>query len=209
MANNVERTLPLRLCTVLSPTGTSLKPFVRCPRREGSIDAQNCAGCMRMRSLEWDPAVGGEVGCVVGVEVPAIDPRADFAELAARTRMHELGARVVTFVTSNLPLSELRALFDCLREPALVVVDEDAQLQGLVVPSAVAGAPQEGTARDVMDPCPHSLPEDAPVSLALSMFATEKLTAAPIVKQDGTVTGVCFADDLLRWVAGQLGYAAK
>lgn len=162
-----------------------------------------------MRSLEWDPALGGEVGCVVGDDAPSVDPRADFGEVAARVRMHELGARVVTFVTSSVPLSDLRALFDCLREPALVVVDEEARLEGLAFPTALVGAPEEGFVRDIMERSPPSLPEDAPVSLALSLFATEKLAAAPIVKADGTVTGICFADDLLRWVAGQLGYAPK
>lgn len=209
MTDTVERTLPLRLCTVVSPSGESLKPFVRCPRRDASIDAHTCVGCMRMRSLEWDPKEGGEVCCVVGADTPALDPRADFAELAARTRMHEIGARVVMFVTSRVSLSELRALFATNDEPALAVVDLDGKLEGMVSRSALATAPAEGFVADVMERNIPGVPEDAPISLALSLFAFEKLPAAPIVKPDGVVTGICRADDLLRWVANHLGYTAS
>ena len=202
----VERRIPLRLCTTVTPKGETMMPYVRCPRGDESIDAHACAGCMRVRSLEWEPATGGEVRCLIGSE--PTDPRADFGELAARTFVHEIASPLATFVTADVSLERVRTIFAESRARALAVVDAEGKLEALVSRTDLVDAPTEGTVRDVMTACVHALPEDAPIAYAVTLLAFEDIGEVPIVKMDGTVTGMCHALDVLRWVAGRLGYTA-
>ncbi|MBX3232485.1 MAG: CBS domain-containing protein [Labilithrix sp.] len=202
-----ERIIPLRLCTTIAPAHETLRPFVVCPRTHQAIDAHTCAGCMRMRSLEWGPTSGGEVGCVVGDDEPPLDPRADFAEIAARTKVFDVIAPVATCVTPEVPLERVRELFANGVARTLPVVDDEGKLQGLVSRSDLVSA--EGTVKDVMTPSAHALPYEAPLPYAVSLLAQEDVGEVPVVKLDGTVVGMCHALDVLRWVAAQLGYVAR
>lgn len=208
----VEKVIALRICTTVDEDGQeTMRPVVRCPRSHEAIDAHQCAGCMRMRSLEWGPTTGGEVSCLVAPE-PAVDPRADFGEVAARTQVFDVVAPVATCVTPGVSLSSARAIFERVRARALPVVDGDGKLAGILSRADLAARTAEGplsetmTVRDVMTPCTHALPYEAPLPYAISLLAHEELGEVPVVKVDGTVVGVCHAVDILRWVASQLGY---
>lgn len=201
-----ERRLPIRLCVVVGPTQETAHPFVRCPRTQEAIDAHACAGCMRMRSLEWAPTTGGEVRCLMGQD-PEVDPRADFGEMAARTELFEAVALVATCVTPDLPLERVQEIFARGRARALPVVDGESKLLGLLSHSDLVNASSSGgTVRDVMTSCVHALPYEAPLPYAISLLAHEDICEVPVVKMDGTVVGMCHALDILRWVAAQLGY---
>lgn len=201
-----ERALPIHLRTVMSSTGAETTPFVSCPKRGETIDARECASCMRMRSLEWEPGRGGEVRCYLSNQPAPPDPRADIAELAARTRVRDVVAPTVTCVTPDVTLERLRAHFGSTHERAVAVVDAEGKLEGLVSRSDLVRAPEEGTAADVMTARVHALPEDAPLSFVVALLAQEDVGEAPIVRADGAVTGICHALDVMRWLAARLGY---
>lgn len=203
-----ERQLSLRLCTDVGLEGETVRPFVRCPRKRMTIDARTCAGCMRMRSIEWNPNEGGEVRCEVGEEQHSTDPRADFAERAARTEVFEIIGSVTSCVSPDLPLERLRDLFRPGELGAVVVVDEGSRLLGLVTRAQLDAAPTVGVVREIMAQTDRLLSEHTPVSAALSAFAFGDLTPIPVVQQDGTVMGLCEVAHVLRWVAGKLGFVA-
>lgn len=202
----IEKTLPLRLCTTFTSEGETTAPYVHCPRRNETIDARQCVGCMRMRSLQWTPTGGGSVGCLFSREPPA-DPRADFGELAARTRVQELIAPLTLCITPDLPLESVRALFHDPHTRAAAVVDVERKLQGLVARSDLMHASPDATIDELMIKRVHALPVDAPVSYVVSLMAIEDVSEVPIVTPEGVVVGICFALDVMRWVAAQLGYA--
>lgn len=201
----IAKVLPLRLCTTFTPNRESTDPYVHCPRRNETIDARECAGCMRMRSLEWTPTGGGTVTCLFSRE-PTADPRADFAETAARTKIEELIAPLTLCVTPDVDLARVKELFAEPHTRAAAVVDEDGKLQGLVSRSDVMHAAPGDALADVMTKRVHALPSDAPVSYAVSLMAIEDISEVPIVTSDGKVIGICFALDIMRWVAARLGY---
>ncbi len=207
----IEQKVQLRLCTVVASSGETMQPFVRCPRRGKTIDALLCTGCARMRSLEWDPAHGGEVICSLDDDDgrPPLDGRADIAEAAARALVHEVTAPVTTCVTLDLPITRLRALFAEKGLRNAPVVDADGKLEGLVWRADLMAAPNAATTAEVMTECVHALPEDAPISSAIALMAFEELTEVPIVSADGAVIGVCRAFDALRWLAQRMGFVGS
>lgn len=158
-----------------------------------------------MRSLEWTPTNGGSVTCLFSRE-PVTDPRADFAELAARTHVEELLAPVTYCVTPDVDLAGLREVFD-ERTRAVAVVDAEGKLQGLVSRSDLLRATPTSTVADLMTPRVHALPTDAPIAYAVSLMAIEDISEVPVVTVEGKVIGICFALDVMRWVAGRLGYS--
>ena len=58
-----------------------------------------------------------------------------------------------------------------------------------------------------MAPCVHALPEDAPLAYAVTLLPHANIAEVPIVSEDGRVTGLCHALDIVRWCAQRLGYA--
>lgn len=199
---------PVRLRTVVTTEGETTTPIVTCPQRTESIDARTCAACMRMVSLEWEPERGGEVRCLESNQTPPTktDPRADFGERAARTTVNEVTDVSLTCVRPDVPLSRVREVFASTRQRAVAVIDADGRLEALVSRSDLTRAPTEGTVAEVMTKCVHALPEDAPLSYAVSLLAHEDVAQVPVVTSEGTVTGICHALDLLRWFADGLGY---
>src|SRR5262245_54585116 len=120
--------LALHLRNVVSKDGESVATLVHCPRQAKSIDALRCTGCARVRSLEWTPEDGGEIVCTGGEPAPRPTERErkmDFAEVAARSQLHEVVSKVTTCVSQDLSLPELRRLFEERDLRAVPVVDDD------------------------------------------------------------------------------------
>jgi CBS domain-containing protein len=137
----------------------------------------------------------------------AIDPRADFGELAARTLVRDIAQRTFTCVTPDLPLSRLRSIITT--ERAVAVVDDEGKLQGLVSRSDLAAArPGVCTAADVMRRRVHALPDDAPLAYVIPLMAVDDISEVPLVTDDGRVTAICHALDVIRWVSTRLGFEA-
>ncbi len=204
----IEKHRSFRLVTTVTPDAERVQSFVHCPDRGESIDASDCGSCSKMRFLEWDPVhTAGQVVCAVEPG-PPVDPRVDFAEEAARTRLHELMDPAASVsVTVGLSIERLRVIFLEHKLRAVTVVDPEGKLVSIVSRSDLLAAPAEGTVADVMRARVHALPEDAPVSYAVALMAFENINEVPVVSNDGTVLGICHATDALRWVAGRIGYA--
>lgn len=200
---------PIRIKTTVTAEGESTTPLVHCPQQNEYISAQTCAGCMRMRSLEWQAERGGEVHCLLSNQPREPDRRADFAELAARTMVMDVAGSVVTCVTRDVSLLRVREIFTRTSQRAIAVVDEEGRLAGIVSRSDLVNAPETGTVADVMTPRVHALPEDSPLPYAVSLLAHDDLSEVPVVAADGTVTGICHALDLVRWLAARLGYTRR
>jgi CBS domain-containing protein len=206
-----ERVTPLRLCTIVDSDGETIQPYVRCPRRNETIDALACTGCSRMRSLEWDPSRGGEVTCtVVEANEPAkIDRRADLGELASRVLLHEVVAPTNVCVKSDLPLSQLKHVVKEKGARSVAVVDDERKLVGLLSLVDLSTAPDFGCVADITSPHVHPLLDDSPLAHAIALMATEGVSEVPVVRADGTFIGVYYAIDALRWVAGRMGYVIR
>jgi CBS domain-containing protein len=203
-----HRVAPLRLCTTITEEGEKLQPFIHCPDSGKTIDALQCAGCARMRSIEWTPNVGGAISCEAN-EAPslvAIDPRADLGEAAARVLVRDVVGSVTTCIAPNLSIPTVKHLLKERGLRSVAVVDDNGKLQGLISRTDVTRAPDFGCAADMMPPHVHALPENAPIGHAIALMGFENLSEVPVVTDDGKVIGIFQAVDALRWVAERMGY---
>ncbi len=204
------RALPIHLREVIDDDGVErpLEPLVHCPRRGGATDAKTCFGCARMRAVEWDPTSGGEVRCTLDDDASraAIRVRADFAEIAARTQLHEVATRVTVCVRAGARLTAVRDLFVERRLRCAAVVDADARLVGVVSRFDLVDVRADAIVRDVMPERVRALPETAPVAYAIALMASENISEVPVVTDRGELLGVWTALEALAWVSEQLGY---
>jgi len=201
-----EVAFPIHLRTTITAKGETTEPTVVCPRYDRSIDAHACAGCMRMRALEWDAGRGGEVVCLLSGNPEPRDPRCDFGELAARVHVQDVTSRSTLCVTPDVSLDRIRTIFETDRERAIAIVDDDGKLQGILSRTDLARASATMTTEETMTKKVHALPENAPISYAISLMALEDISEVPVVTGEGKVVGICHALDVMRWVAAHLGY---
>jgi len=222
------RQVPVRKRFLLDGAGacaTSLT--VHCARRGHSEPLTACGKCRFGWSVPRDPA---RTGAAVECAAPAPstpDPRADVREAALRTHIHEI-ARPETFcVREDASVETARALLLDHNLRALPVLDAEGRLVGIVTRSDLLRDAADGDSspaprslgpgfhveelaralvRDVMSPHAYALPEDAPLTYAVSLMALFGLTEVPVVTGDGVVTGVVSSGDIMRWLATQLGY---
>jgi len=215
---------------VVTNDGESFRALVHCPHQKMSVDANTeCGDCARLMSLEWDVARGGRVVCEtngLGTAQTLTEVRtADVAEAAIRRTVRDIvvdGSREigsaprtsVVVVASNLAIARVRELFagkHGLR--SVPVVDEAGKLLGILSRSDLALKEAEidacTTAADLMPTCVHALPEDAPLSYAIALMASEDVSEVPIVTEEGVVVGTCHALDVLRWLAKEIGYVLE
>ena len=72
---------------------------------DASVDALQCMGCARMKGIEWEPAIGGTITCQVDEPAAsssaAIPKKADFAEAAARRKLHEVVSPITVMRRSS------------------------------------------------------------------------------------------------------------
>jgi CBS domain-containing membrane protein len=155
------------------------------------------------------------------------DPRVDISAAAGRVLLREILPPEVTCVRADASLETAANLLVERGLRCLPVVDVDGRLIGIVSKSDILRdhiAGDELPARerlergfhletvsariisDIMTPCVHALPGDAPVAFAISLLALESLYEVPVVGKDGRVLGVATALDILRWLAARMGY---
>lgn len=63
------------------------------------------------------------------------------------------------------------------------------------------------TVREIMTPRGPSILDSTPLGAAAALLSLENRDAIPVTDSDGRVQGVLFALDIVRWLAGQSGYA--
>lgn len=216
MTKQVLVRLPLRLRTLVHERGPDeVKPCVRCPRQDQSIDALQCTGCSRMRAIEWDPTTGGTITCLVDESrTPATlafekDKKADFAEAAARKQLHEVASPVTVCVASTTPVPKVRALLLARGLDAVPVVDQEMRVVGVVTRSDLLTAAQSGPVERITPAALHALPEHAPIAYAIALMAFEKVNHVPVITDDGELVGMWDATSALRWTAERMGYVAQ
>jgi len=206
--------LPIRTREVFSGDhGHEQIETVFCPDHR-SAPVEDCKICPFARSVEKDAVI-----CVRGpaphAEKFAIgrDPNVDIAAAAARTLVREILPRDVTCVRGDVSVEMCAALLVERGLLCLPVIDADDKLIGILSKSDLLlnqVQPNEPLAKrtvsEIMTPCVHALPDDAPVAFAISLMAFESLHEVPIVSNEGRVVGVATTLDLLRWLAARMGY---
>jgi CBS domain-containing protein len=211
MTKQVLVRLPLSLRTLVQERGPDdVRPAVRCPRQDASIDARQCTGCGRMKGIEWDPATGGTITCQV--DEPATpssavpDKKADFAEAAARKKLHEVVSPITVCVASNASVRKVRALLLARELDAVAVVDQELRVVGIVTRGDLLTAALDGPVEAVTRAELHALPEHAPIAYAIALMAFEKVSHVPVITDDGELVGMWDATSALRWTAERMGY---
>jgi CBS-domain-containing membrane protein len=223
------RKLPIRTREVFSgDSGRGETKTVFCPHRHAAMTVEDCQACPFARSVESDAVI-----CVRGPLpnsesfAPGHDPRVDIAAAAARTMLHEIVPTEVACVHADASLEMATSLVMDRGLLCVPVVDADDRLIGIVSKTDLLRGRTDDdetqsspvlepgfhveeiatrTVSEIMTPCVHALPEDAPVAFGISLMAFESLHEVPIVGNDGRVLGVATALDILRWMAERMGY---
>ncbi len=119
-------------------------------------------------------------------------------------------AAPVTAVTPTTPIAELRRLLVESRVSAIVVVDDDASLRGLVTRTDLLAALERGatTAGDAMSHYVFVLPAESAIERAAALMATENVGQI-VVTADGDVLGMVSAVDIARHFAIRSGYLVE
>lgn len=202
--------LPLRLRTLVQERGPDdIRPTVRCPRQGSSIDALRCTSCAHLKAIEWDPATGGAITCQSEAPAPpsaSPDRKADFAEAAARTQLHEVVSPVTLCVASTTPVSKVRALLLARELDAVPVVDQEMRVLGLVTRGDLLIASLDWPVEAITRAELHALPEHAPITYAIALMAFEKVNHIPVISEEGELVGTLNATEALRWTAERMGY---
>jgi CBS domain-containing protein len=208
------RRLPVRSARVIGPDEVQeTHHTVQCPRRHESTPFERCCGCPHRSAI--DVAEDGQHGTIECEVVGELLPRGrvDVAEAAVRVRLGDLVGVDTTCVRADLSLDAVEALLVGSKLRALPVVDEARRLVGIVsktdlLRGGTRKTKTRKTAKDIMTPLVHGLPEDAPVAYAISLMAFEELHEVPVVDAEARVIGMVTSTDALRWVAQALGYVA-
>lgn len=119
-------------------------------------------------------------------------------------------SRPVAVVIETAPLAEVRDLLVDLRVPAVVVVDRDQTLRGLITRTDVLRclADRDATASDAMSTYVFSVTSEASIECAAALMAIEGVGQVVITTQDGELLGMVSALDIARHMAIRAGYLA-
>ncbi len=222
------RRLPIRSYTVLTGDGSGeTQSFVFCPLREHTEPMSSCAHCPRLLNRDGLEQQGprGAVVC----ELPAVDGKhVDAAEVAARISVGEVMRRELVAVTSDVAVETVARLLTESTAGSVTVVDARRAVIGVISKtdllrerddsSTLVPVPRELgkgfhieprgqlTAGDVMSCAVRCLPEDARLSHAIGLMASEGLAHVPVVNPNGALVGVLESDDVLAWFAHKIGY---
>ncbi len=191
---------------------TSLDVF--CPSQEATVSVDRCAECGFLETLPADRTTPHAALRCAPPDMKARrdarrSSRIDMAEAAARVPLGELVRRDLVCVTADTRLEKLLSLMTEHGLDGVPVVDLEWRPLGIVTTTDLAlNDGSDGTVGDVMSPCSHWLPEDAPLSHAVSLMATESIHHVPILTREGTVIGMVTSLDCMRWMAREMGYSA-
>ncbi len=204
--------VPARRCTVLHANGeTTIDLTAYCPARQHSVDMGTCADCNHVETLPRPLALSPTVACRPP-EASRAETDAPDSSLAAarRVEVQAVMGMAVICVRADTRAETVGALLLAHRIRSVPVVDDERRLLGIVSKTDIlrVGAMRLATetAGDIMTPVVHSLPSDAPLAYAIALMAIDSLLEVPIVSPQAQVVGVVTANDVMRWVASELGY---
>ena len=200
--------LPVRVRRQLRRDGSSeAESIVFCPLLARSLPVELCGHCTRAEKAEAD-----SFSC--RMELPRDDgrPRVDVAEAAARTYVGEVLTRETVSVREEASVDLALALLDD-GVPCVPVVSDGGRLVGVIRPRGIVRDWREGTrhltAGEVAEVTEETLVESLPLSMAMAVLAVTRDTALPVLSEAGAVVGALSAGDVVRWVAGRMGYAVE
>jgi len=116
-----------------------------------------------------------------------------------------LAHKPFVIVAPEAPIADVRRHFIELRVPAILVVDRDDNLVGIVTRTDVLRSHSDARACDAMSGAVFVLPVFASVERAAALMAYEGVGQI-VVADDGELVGVISALDLVRHYAVEAGY---
>jgi CBS domain-containing protein len=117
-------------------------------------------------------------------------------------RLRDVMTPVVTCVTPDLGLDELRELLLAEGISGVPVIDEEGRPIGVVSKTDLVGlGPGAAIVADVMMPVAFTLRDTDTLQRAALLMATENIHRLPLVDEHRKVSGIITTFDLARWVA--------
>lgn len=117
-----------------------------------------------------------------------------------------LARQPTIIVTPDTTIEDVRALFVDERAAAILVVDADENLIGILTRTDALRADPAATARTALSSVVFVLPMFASVERAAALMAYENVGQIVLVDGDGALVGVVSAIDIVRHYAVESGY---
>lgn len=200
--------LPVRTRRQLVGAGEAqVESLIFCPLLARSLPVDLCGQCTRVESA-------GTESFSCRIELPRDDgrPRVDVAEAAARTYVGEVMGRDSVVVRDDAPVE---VAVDLIQQGAscVAVVGATGGLVGVVRPRALLRELRSGrrfvTVAEAAEVTDETLGEALPLSMAMAVLADSGDSGLPVLSDAGAVVGSLSASDVVRWVAGRMGYAVE
>lgn len=220
--------LPVHSHTTIAGDGErESKHRVYCEVRDATVDVDVCAHCHRAREIPKRPTdPNAAVACITG-KAPAHE-LLDVPGRAHLLPIAQIMRRSSVSVTADASLETVERVVLEGDNDAVVVVDADHTPVGMITKTDLlwrlydesdtsepepSAPPERGlhvvaptvTAGDVMTPVVHALPDDATLSIGVSLLAIGDVEQAPVVSKENRVVGLFSNADVVRWLAAELG----
>jgi CBS-domain-containing membrane protein len=177
---------------------------VACPRRDRSVDLDECYACSYFAGREATVEGGGMIRC--SGSSPAYVPMGH-ARAGAASTVRTVMTGEAWCATSDVPAARLLDLLDERGAACVPVVDSRGHPSGVVSRSDLLGMRLQGATADAVSTAiAFTIEEGAPIGQAAALMAVEGVHRLPVVDSDGRVVGVVGALDLVRLLARQEGY---
>lgn len=224
----MPRTQRLR---IYSAHGDATDLRVECPNHEDGVPLEQCLHCEAVVGLKLVDDAAVFLECKV--QDDETDDRA-----AAGVPIAEVMTREVATVSPDTGIETVVWLLLQRGFGGAPVVDETRGLVGIITATDLLRAQTDDiskwgpptvaegeflfdaremsvrslsglTAKDVMTPVVHTLPDRAPLSVAAALMVNAGIHRLPVVSRDdpSLVVGVISSTDVMRWVARSSGYA--
>ena len=140
-------------------------------------------------------------------------PRTWFGEDEVTAEIYLLRALLqspVLTVSEDTPLDEVHRMLVDERVPAVVVVDEERTLAGLITRADVLRVIDEPEAKaaQAMSNYVFAIPVDSSIEAAAALIAIENVGQLVVTGHDGELLGLVSAVDIARHFAARAGYIA-
>lgn len=139
-------------------------------------------------------------------------PRTWFGEEEVTAEIYLLSALLqspVLTVSEDTPLADVHRMLLDERVPAVVVIDNDNTLTGLITRTDVLRIlidEPDAKAAQAMSNYVFAIPVDSSIEAAAALIATENVGQVVVTGRDGELLGLVSAGDIARHVAARAGY---
>ncbi|MCA9673308.1 MAG: CBS domain-containing protein [Myxococcales bacterium] len=125
-----------------------------------------------------------------------------------KTTVGEVMSTKLSWAKASMPIADLTALLIDEGVSAAPVLDDARRPIGIITKTDLVKLGDCGarTVAELMTTTTYSLQESTSIADAIATMGFEGIHHAPVVNDDGTVTGMLSSVDLLRWIAQREGY---